>query len=107
MPNNYNSAFTGTHNDEYNTRIAALEPIVISLNNTIIPNMQTAFNNLASNVLTCRSANPTTTSTDTKDTWVNLEAGFYWYGLTGGVNGQPSQWGWLLHIHDVSSAEIY
>lgn len=27
MPNNYNSSFTGQHNDEYNTRIAVLEQL--------------------------------------------------------------------------------
>ena len=31
MPNNYNSSFTGQHNDEYDTRITALETTIVSL----------------------------------------------------------------------------
>ena len=35
MPNNYNSSFTGQHNDEYDTRIAQLNNQIITLQNRI------------------------------------------------------------------------
>lgn len=37
MPNNYNSSFTGQHNDDYDTRITALENFRQTFLNTVYP----------------------------------------------------------------------
>lgn len=42
--------------------------------------------------------NPTTADGDTREAWAAMGTGYAWYNATGRLQGQPSQWGFLVSL---------
>ena len=94
-PDNFRSAISAASSSHtHSADDITSGTLPISRGGTGSGDRKTALNNLLS-----IASNPTTTSTDTTDYWGStLGSGVYWYGQTGLLNGQPSQYGFLINI---------
>lgn len=76
------------------------KPLSLSSGGTGASTRTSAFNNLS-----FLGVNPTSSATDTKASWSNFGTGYAFYNATGRLNGQPSQWGFVISY--VNGEEIH
>ena len=81
LPNNYNSAFTGAHNDEYDSRITSLSNQVSNILNLVYP--------VGSVYISVNSTSPATLF---GGTWTQIKGRFL-LGVGAGDNNTVTTWG--------------